>query len=119
MSVVNILGYPVSLASAQACAREMDAWIDAGEGCRIVSCINPHSYASAKKLPEFAAALRAADWLLPDGIGVVIAGKLTGIDGLQRATSSRRCAPGSTHAVDARCSSSARPKRPWAASRLG
>jgi N-acetylglucosaminyldiphosphoundecaprenol N-acetyl-beta-D-mannosaminyltransferase len=88
MSVVNILGYPVSLASAQACAREMDAWIDAGEGCRIVSCINPHSYASAKKLPEFAAALRAADWLLPDGIGVVIAGKLTGIDGLQRVTGS-------------------------------
>lgn len=45
---------------------------------RWLACINPHSYVKAESDSSFAVALRNADWLIPDGIGVVIFSTLVG-----------------------------------------
>ncbi|WP_413904703.1 WecB/TagA/CpsF family glycosyltransferase [Candidatus Skiveiella danica] len=40
--------------------------------------MNPHSYAVALDDMDFASALKSADWLVPDGVGVVFASRLLG-----------------------------------------
>jgi N-acetylglucosaminyldiphosphoundecaprenol N-acetyl-beta-D-mannosaminyltransferase len=42
--------------------------------CRFMACLNPHSYAVARSDAGFQDALKSADWLVPDGAGVVLAG---------------------------------------------
>ena len=42
----------------------------------IVNTINPHSYCVAKKDLEFKKALQQSDFLLPDGVGIVLAAKV-------------------------------------------
>lgn len=46
------------------------------ESKTIINTINPHSYCMAEKDSEFKKALLEADILLPDGIGIVWAGKM-------------------------------------------
>ena len=46
--------------------------------CRWLACLNPHSYAVGLDDLPFARALRAADWLIPDGAGIVLASQLLG-----------------------------------------
>ena len=46
--------------------------------CTWMACLNPHSYAVARKDNKFRAALKSADWLIPDGVGTVIAGRILG-----------------------------------------
>lgn len=41
----------------------------------VINTINPHSYCVAKKDKEFSNALHKSDYLLPDGIGIVLAAK--------------------------------------------
>jgi N-acetylglucosaminyldiphosphoundecaprenol N-acetyl-beta-D-mannosaminyltransferase len=48
--------------------------------------LNPHSYVVATNDPDFEAALKGADMLLPDGVGVVMAGALLGIAFAERIT---------------------------------
>lgn len=55
---------------------------------RWLACLNPHSYAVALDRPEFEAALHGADWLVADGVGVVIASRLRGGAVRQRITGS-------------------------------
>lgn len=50
-----------------------DALKDIPEGKMLINTINAHSYNVAQKDEEFAEALLDADYLLPDGAGVVIA----------------------------------------------
>lgn len=45
-----------------------------------MACSNPHSLVEARKDEQFSRALAGADILLPDGIGIVIAAKLLGLD---------------------------------------
>lgn len=42
----------------------------------VINTINPHSYIVSKKDKDFSKALLNSDYLLPDGIGIVIAAKL-------------------------------------------
>lgn len=52
---------------------------DDGTGsARWLACLNPHSYAVARNDPKFAEALKVADWLVPDGAGVLLASRLLG-----------------------------------------
>lgn len=67
----NILGYAVYAPPPAACADEIAAWIAGGGGPRWLACLNPHSYVAALGRPRFADALKSADWLVPDGVGVV------------------------------------------------
>jgi N-acetylglucosaminyldiphosphoundecaprenol N-acetyl-beta-D-mannosaminyltransferase len=75
----EILSYPVWSGTIAGCRDEIAAILGADRrDCRWLACLNPHSYVIAKGDPEFAAALRAADWLLPDGVGIAIAARILG-----------------------------------------
>ena len=74
----DILGYQVNALPVAACVDEVFAHVLKGKGKRWFACLNPHSYAVALGDPPFAKALRDADWLVPDGIGVVHASRFLG-----------------------------------------
>jgi N-acetylglucosaminyldiphosphoundecaprenol N-acetyl-beta-D-mannosaminyltransferase len=99
--VADILGYPVSLAEARECAAQVAEWIARGDRLRWAACINPHSYAVASDDGSFRAALLDADWLLPDGAGILLAARILGRPIRRRVTGSdlfdelHRCSAGS------------------------
>lgn len=77
----NILGYAVGTQSRAACVADIVTWIQSTTSeptCRWLACFNPHSYVVAQDDPPFAQALHAADWLIPDGAGILLASKLLG-----------------------------------------
>lgn len=74
----KILGYTVYAGSPAVCADEIVSWIVEGSKPCWLACLNPHSYVSALDRPMFAEALKRADWLVPDGVGVVQASCLFG-----------------------------------------
>ncbi len=74
-----VLGYEVCAVPASIVVDEMFLHVlDGNSEPRWVACLNPHSYAVAVKSEEFRTALLASDWLLPDGVGVVLASRLLG-----------------------------------------
>ena len=44
-----------------------------GESCEYFTCMNPHSYAVSVKDDEFYDAVKASKWIVPDGVGLIIA----------------------------------------------
>lgn len=73
------MGYSVESESLDDCLKDISAAIEAGHrDCKWMACLNVHSYIVAKEEEAFASALRAADWLVPDGIGLVWAGRMMG-----------------------------------------
>lgn len=74
LSTESIVGYQVAVASASELAQTIGDWIDSGaRACRWLACLNPHSFAVSQTQPSFADALSEADWLVPDGVGIVLA----------------------------------------------
>lgn len=49
--------------------------IESGDWTGWLACLNPHSYVLALSDRKFSDALRDADWLIPDGIGLVLASR--------------------------------------------
>ncbi len=88
----EILGYQVDALSAQECTAQLfGALCDdqrADTHCAWLACLNPHSYAVALDDADFARALKAADWLIPDGAGVVMASQVLGRRVAERVTGS-------------------------------
>lgn len=76
----DILGYPVSTADRASCVEEILYWISDTNDCtpRYFVCANPHSIQVASRDKEFQVALKNADLITPDGIGVVLASKILG-----------------------------------------
>lgn len=74
----SILGYQITSKSASACVDDIFAWVRDGARGRCVACANPHSLIEAEKDARFAAALRSADLLVPDGAGIVLASRILG-----------------------------------------
>lgn len=75
MCTVEILGYKISSGGLE---RDIEnAWniIKSGSNGSYVACANPHSLVVAIQDAQFKAALQNADILLPDGAGIVLAGK--------------------------------------------
>jgi N-acetylglucosaminyldiphosphoundecaprenol N-acetyl-beta-D-mannosaminyltransferase len=68
-----VLGFGVHAGGVDDLISEIAGWIRQGDHCRWLACMNPGSYAIATKHEEFARALGACDWLIPDGIGIVLA----------------------------------------------
>lgn len=56
--------------------------------CQWLACLNPHSYAVAKGDAEFSLALHNADWLIPDGAGILLASRIQGGNIRERITGS-------------------------------
>lgn len=81
-----VLGYQVCAVSPGAVVRQMFECLGDRDRPRWVACLNPHSYAVALQDPEFKGSLLSADWLLPDGIGIVFASKVVGGEVRERIT---------------------------------
>lgn len=90
----QIASYEVGTLGAAACVADVAAWIKRGRAAnspghgRWLACINPHSYAVAMQDAPFSQALHAADWLIPDGAGIVLASKILGGKIRERVTGS-------------------------------
>lgn len=77
---VEFLDYKVFAGNVDQCADEMMAAI-AGktDACQTMVCLNPHSYVTARRDGDFDAALRSADWLVPDGSGILLGARILGL----------------------------------------
>jgi N-acetylglucosaminyldiphosphoundecaprenol N-acetyl-beta-D-mannosaminyltransferase len=84
MSTENILGYQVRHDGFEACLSEIAESLEQGKEQKWLATLNPHSYVTALHRPDFHAALNAADWLIPDGVGVVLASRILGGEIRQR-----------------------------------
>ena len=74
----NILGYPMTTLSKSDCIYRIMHWIENGLRGRYFICANPHSIEVAKTDHEFDRAIKNADLIVPDGIGLIFASKILG-----------------------------------------
>lgn len=88
MTYRNILSYAVYSGSLVQCADSVVSRISNNDAPCWLACINPHSYVAALDESEFSDALHGADWLIPDGSGIVLASYLLGGNIRQRITGS-------------------------------
>lgn len=85
-AVNEILGYQVHSLGARKLVEEIVLHIRSSNGGAKkrtgppawLACLNPHSYAVAKSDVVFCEALKKAQWLIPDGAGVVLASRFLG-----------------------------------------
>lgn len=82
----NILSYTVYSASLEQCVGSIVSRITNNDAPCWLACINPHSYVAALDESEFSDALHGADWLIPDGSGIVFASRVLGRNIRQRIT---------------------------------
>ena len=71
----DLLGFGVWAAGLPALGRLWEEHLEQGQDCRWIACLNPHSYVTALDDAPFLCALQQADWLLPDGVGIVLASR--------------------------------------------
>ena len=84
---INFLNYFLFGGSLSTCAEEIaDAATCITRDCKILACFNPHSYVVACKDVIFRHALENVEWLVPDGIGIVIASRWLGLPIKKRIT---------------------------------
>ena len=83
----RILGYKVDELNVEQCCDEVFKRLSSSEK-HWLACFNPHSYVVSLHDDSFANALKGADWLVPDGVGVVIASRLLGGSIVDRVTGS-------------------------------
>src|SRR5450759_1050768 len=88
MTYRNILSYTVYSGSLEQCVDSVASRISNNDAPCWLACINPHSYVAALDESEFSDALHGADWLIPDGSGIVLASYLLGGNIRQRITGS-------------------------------
>ncbi|MGI9265630.1 MAG: WecB/TagA/CpsF family glycosyltransferase [Gammaproteobacteria bacterium] len=75
----DITGYPVCKAPLSEVVREVMGYFSDPDGrCRYFACVNPHAVEIAAKDRQFKESLLDADFLTPDGIGVVYASRILG-----------------------------------------
>jgi N-acetylglucosaminyldiphosphoundecaprenol N-acetyl-beta-D-mannosaminyltransferase len=74
----NVAGFNITAFSLDDCIRTILSWLESGEKRRCLVCANPHSLEFARLDPLFSKAIRKADLVVPDGIGVLIASKILG-----------------------------------------
>lgn len=84
----DILGYVTCASSIDCLVSSMICHVASTESCAWLACLNPHSYVVALDDVEFSTALKEADWLVPDGAGIVLASRVLGGSIRQRITGS-------------------------------
>ena len=72
-----ILGFPVITNRLDECVTVIATEIKTDHPPRWLSCLNPHSYAVSLEDELFSQALHAADWVIPDGAGIVLASRIS------------------------------------------
>lgn len=84
----NILGYRIACSKVNACIEQILCWIETGQCAKYFVCVNPHALEVARKDKIFLNAIKEADLVVPDGIGIVIASKILGRRIRERVTGS-------------------------------
>ena len=79
-----ILGYAVDALTLSECTTSVIESLGSSGNCQWLACLNPHSYVVGIDDDVFSSALKDADWLIPDGAGIVIASRVLGGDIRQR-----------------------------------
>jgi len=74
----DILDYHVTKMTVEECIADIIEWLKSGQRGKYFVCANPHSLEVARKDPAFDLAIRNADLVVPDGVGIVIASKILG-----------------------------------------
>lgn len=88
MSVETILSYQISTKSIQDCINEIVGWVNREGEQKYLVCANPHSLEVAQTDLMFEKAIKSADLVIPDGIGVVLASEILGGNIRKRVTGS-------------------------------
>lgn len=86
--VEDILGCRVTTKPKADCVAEIVRWIEKNERGRYCVCVNPHSLEVASTDSLFTMAIKSADIIVPDGIGIVIASRILGGSIRERVTGS-------------------------------
>jgi len=73
-----IVGYPVASISRDQAIQEIMLSLSSSDSSRYFVCANPHSLEVARKDAAFDLAIRNADMVVPDGVGIVLASKILG-----------------------------------------
>ncbi len=73
-----ILGYPITTKTQRELINEIVSIIDMDQKMKYAVFANPHSLEVAMKDPVFEAAIKNADFVTPDGVGLVIASRIFG-----------------------------------------
>jgi len=77
MPTESVLGYPVAVASLEECIKDILFCIESTErNKKYFVCANPHSIQIAQTDSLFDEALKNADLVVPDGVGVVLASRI-------------------------------------------
>lgn len=84
----DILGFGVTVCDLGDCVNQIVAGMTHGTAQRWLACLNPHSYVTSLEDSVFEQALKAADWIIPDGAGIVLASRMLGGQIRQRITGS-------------------------------
>ncbi|MBF0380052.1 MAG: WecB/TagA/CpsF family glycosyltransferase [Magnetococcales bacterium] len=75
----NILGYPVIIANVADAVSITCSWLETSQKkCSYFVCANPHSLELAHADLAFDQAIKGASLIIPDGIGISIASKISG-----------------------------------------
>ncbi len=74
----DILGWRVTADTLEECLARIGACLDGGGAGTSLVCANPHSLEMARRDPDFDRALREADLVVPDGVGIVLASRILG-----------------------------------------
>lgn len=86
MKFVDILGFETSASGLEGDVNCALGMLESGVKGKYVACANPHSVVVAQSDSHFKRALAKADILLPDGVGIVLAAKILGLDLTERVT---------------------------------
>lgn len=73
---VDMLGAGISSAGLEGDVERALQWVTERRRKHFLACANPHSLVLATRDPRFMAALRRADCLTPDGIGITLAARI-------------------------------------------
>ena len=72
----DILTYSVFSGTLSELVENIYREIQTSEKKRYLACLNPHSYVVSKNNKYFSKSLKTADWLVPDGTGILLASKI-------------------------------------------
>lgn len=75
-NVSCILGYPVSHLGLRGDVSQAQILIDSGRNGYYMACANPHSLVVASHDQCFRRALKEADLIIPDGVGILVAARI-------------------------------------------
>ncbi len=88
INVEDILGYPVTTDTIDESVELIMSWITSAKTGSYFACANPHSIVVSLKDRLFEEALKGADLLAPDGVGIIFASCISGGIIRQRITGS-------------------------------